>query len=148
MSWLSFWAFLQTLIFRTVTCQIQFSQYKLSSCPVKGDQSPQHKPFSMAAFLCASTTVSPVSLAFIAALKCYFPWISQNQIKYRCCLVFSINGAAIWLYNRIHKKNRRQEVYGLLYRVIEKDGRDLKPLKLKKYWTDLHVSRLKMFRKV
>ena len=34
------------------------------------------------------------------------------------------------------------------YRVIEKDGRDLKPLKLKKYWTDLHVWRLKMFRRV
>ena len=36
----------------------------------------------------------------------------------------------------------------VLYRVIEKDGRDLKPLQLKKYWTDLHVWRLKMFRKV
>jgi len=36
----------------------------------------------------------------------------------------------------------------LLYRVIEKDGRDLKPLWLKKYWTDLHVWHLKMFRKV
>ena len=35
-----------------------------------------------------------------------------------------------------------------LYRVIEKDGRDLKLLLLKKYWTDLHVWRLKMFRKV
>ena len=36
----------------------------------------------------------------------------------------------------------------LKYRVIEKDGRDLKPLKLKKYWTDLHVWRLKIFRKI
>ena len=36
----------------------------------------------------------------------------------------------------------------LIYRVIEKDGRDLKPLQLKKYWTDLHVWHLKMFRKV
>jgi len=36
----------------------------------------------------------------------------------------------------------------MLYRVIEKDGRDLKPLQLKKYWTDLHVLHLKMFRKV
>jgi len=36
----------------------------------------------------------------------------------------------------------------LLYRVIEKDGRDLKMLQLKKYWTDLHVWRLKMFRRV
>jgi len=32
--------------------------------------------------------------------------------------------------------------------VIEKDGRDLKPLQLKKYWTDLDVWRFKMFRKV
>jgi len=37
--------------------------------------------------------------------------------------------------------------YAIKYRVIEKDGRDLKPLSLKKYWTDLHVWRLKMFRK-
>jgi len=35
-----------------------------------------------------------------------------------------------------------------LYRVIEKDVRDLKPLWPKKYWTDLHVWHLKMFRKV
>jgi len=34
------------------------------------------------------------------------------------------------------------------YRVIEKDRRDLKPLLIKKYWTDLHVLRLKMFRRV
>ena len=34
----------------------------------------------------------------------------------------------------------------MLNRVIEKDGRDLKLLYLKKYWTDLHVWRLKMFR--
>ena len=34
------------------------------------------------------------------------------------------------------------------YTVIGKDGWDLKPLLLKKYWTDLHVWRLKMFRKV
>jgi hypothetical protein len=35
-----------------------------------------------------------------------------------------------------------------LYRVIEKDGRDFKPLYLKKYWTDLHVWRLEMLRKL
>ena len=43
----------------------------------------------------------------------------------------------IYIYTHTHK-----------YRIIEKDGRDLKPLKLKKYLTDLHVWRLKMFRRV
>jgi hypothetical protein len=38
-------------------------------------------------------------------------------------------------------------IYQLIYRVIEKDGRDLKPLYLKKYWTDLHVCVLKCFEK-
>jgi hypothetical protein len=36
----------------------------------------------------------------------------------------------------------------VIYRVIEKGRRDLKPLYLKKYYTDLHVWRFKMFRKV
>ena len=51
-------------------------------------------------------------------------------------------GTEIWYqYSKNQKKMQK-------YRVIEKDGRDLKPLKLKTYWTDLHVSYLKMFRKV
>jgi hypothetical protein len=42
-------------------------------------------------------------------------------------------------------KTLRTPTGDYMYRVIENDGRDLKPLQFKKYWTDLHVWQLKMF---
>ena len=65
------------------------------------------------------------------------------RFKLKMVLLDSRCSLAVWKFC-----NNFEALILKSYRVIEKDERDLKPLKLKKYWTDLHDCRLKMFRRV